>query len=613
MRIASILIFLSLACGVAHAEDAERSALTARLALEVAGAVKAGDKPTAWITVLGTRGQYRIDGADEHAVSLIVEGNAFPVKWETLPPDELLNVAKAIAGNNGARLMLAGEIALSTGKGDQATDLFAKARQSDPALADKLNALSAKAPKAPAAGTDAPTTPATPDSPANAPPGPPNPPGGKMIDAAIEEDTTSPLHLPDAGLQTRMWSAAKDNYLPRANILYARFTWKDWGLDGRGKIEHYKAWMAKKRYVAFRMYCNDDKELPDPSLPFVTVDGKTIPKYWDPKFVEAHKRFIQAVGKEIANNPYLAYVDIGGVGNSGGEWLVYPDDRYEAKPMLAQYGYTAEVKEKLVWELMKAYREAFPNVRLYLAGAGYSCVKDRAALNAYMIKNNIGVRSDGLCWKTVGDGDEWSARKSGSDKIWRDVPFQWEGSYTTMEWEKDGWSTEKTMEKAMDFGPISFCYADADKDALRFEGDPAKVKILDTAALKLGYRIAITHAKYYDTLRSGGTLQVELKLTNRGASKIYADRDLELSFLGADGKPVASVKVKPTPGTRDWEPGKELTVTLAPVVKSVPLGSWQLAIGMLDEDPRRPDSRLEMAMKKKAAGNRYILGNITVR
>jgi hypothetical protein len=182
-----------------------------------------------------------------------------------------------------------------------------------------------------------------------------------------------------------------------------------------------------------------------------------------------------------------------------------------------------------------------------------------------------------------------------------------------MEWEKDGWNTDETMKRALEFGPISFCYADADKDALRFEGDAAKVKILERTALKMAYRIVVTKASYYDSAGVGAKFDLNLIVVNRGVSKVYADRALEVSFLDAAGQVRGSAKAQPVPGTNLWLPGQEIPVTLQVVVpKSLPSGDYKLAIGMLDEDPRRPDTRIEMALKNKTPDNRYILGAIKV-
>ena len=182
-----------------------------------------------------------------------------------------------------------------------------------------------------------------------------------------EEDTTTPLALPDAGLQSRMWSAPRDNYVPRANVLYARFTWKDWGRLGRKKIGHFKGWMARKRYIGLRMYCNTVGDLPQGvNVPAHNAGRRHSPLYWSPQYMKAHRAFVQAVGKAMAADPYLAYVDIGGVGNTGGEWLVYPDDRWGARPSFLNAGYSAENRDRMLWAVIRMYREAFPHVRLYL-------------------------------------------------------------------------------------------------------------------------------------------------------------------------------------------------------------------------------------------------------
>ncbi|MCW8129304.1 MAG: DUF4832 domain-containing protein [Planctomycetota bacterium] len=574
-----------------------------QLAAQMAEALKAGEKPKVWAEVFGKKAEYPLKSADEKGFAVLVAGNAFGLEWAKLAPDDLVTVAKTFGAGHGKRLLTAAELAMALGQSDQALDLLAKVTEADPSLGDRVKAAAARIKDAPAAA------PASSGS-NEAAPGPAA--GGKMVTVTPEEDATTPLRLPDAGLQTRMWSAPQDNYLMRANILYARFTWKDWGLDGKQKTGHFKGWMDKKRYVAFRMYCNTAEDLPT-GVPTVTSEGKTIPAYWDPKFLEFHKKFVQGVAQEIGENPYLAYIDIGGVGNTGGEWLVYPDDRWGDKPVFDKVGYTEEAKDKLVWELMKMYREAFPHVRLYLACGGYGHCKDKAKLIEYMQQNNIGLRSDGLCWPSVDDADTWSVRKNGTHKLWENVPFQWEGSYSTMEWEKDGWKTDEIMKRALDFGPISFCYADADKDALRFEGDAAKVKILERTALKMGYRIAVAKASYYDTAAPGGTLELNLTLVNRGVSKIYADRNFEVALLDASGQVRGAASAKPMPSTRLWMPGQEIPVSLKVTLpKSVPSGEYKLAIAMLDEDPRRPNQALPMALKNGTAEHRYPLGSLKV-
>ncbi len=377
--------------------------------------------------------------------------------------------------------------------------------------------------------------------------------------------------------------------------------------------------MAQKRYVGFRMYCNSAADLPaGVDVPVVSAGGQTIPAYWDPKAIEAHRRFVQAVGMEIASKPYLSYVDIGGVGTTGGEWLIYPDDKWGDTPVFKDKGLTPEARDRLVWETVKMYREAFPHVRLYLACAAYgSYAKDKKALLEYMRRNNVGFRSDGLCGFSTDESDPWSTRKSNTHRLWLDAPFQWEGSYSTMEWEKDGkgWNTAKIMDRAMDFGPQSICYADKDGDALRFENDPAKKAILDKAGLKLGYRFAVLKASYCNKVSPGNTLAIQAVVANRGCSRTYAGREFEVSFLNGSGRPPGksmAVRVKPSPPCSLWLPGETPVSFRVPVPKDAFIGGFHLAIAMLDEDPRRPEHRIEMAMVEKTPENRYLLGKVYV-
>ena len=67
-----------------------------------------------------------------------------------------------------------------------------------------------------------------------------------------------------------------------------------------------------------------------------------------------------------ADSPYLAFVDIGGVGNTGGEWLSGP-----AGARSPGQGWTTSAYYSLVKTFVEMYRQAFPDTRLYIS---YECI-----------------------------------------------------------------------------------------------------------------------------------------------------------------------------------------------------------------------------------------------
>lgn len=566
-------------------------------------AVSAGEHPPFSARFMGQRIRGKVVECDDENLTLDLSVTKEQRAWKDLTTAEVVRLAESAAGDEKGVIVACYRVAAA--EGDDKTrdrlmekvnaeygDLLAELRKQVSAAPGGAAAADAGEGGAGMAATEA---------------------GENVEDASAkfvvitpEEDTERALKLPDAGLQSRMWSGPRANHVPRANILYARFTWKDWGRLGEKRISHYKGWMAQKRYISLRMYCNRPEDLPEGlDVPIAQDGGTRIPKYWSPEFIAAHREWCMAVGKELAADPYLTYVDIGGVGNTGGEWIIrgnYDD-------------FTPDAKDHMTWETIKMYREAFPHVRLYLAAeCPRRYVKDLNALYDYCKKNNIGFRLDGLCGVT-GSTNDW-ARRAGIADLWKNHPYQWEGAYATMEWERTNasWNTATVMENAMTYGPLSICYADADADAVRFENDETKRAILDKAALRLGYRFVIEKAAYRDAMRRGTTWSMQMVVANRGCAYCYADRDMELAFLNSAGQPLWALKAKPFPPTSQWAPDQQIQVLLRVMVpKGAPSGRYALTIAMMDEDPRRPDNRIDMAMKQKTPENRFILGGIIVR
>ena len=81
--------------------------------------------------------------------------------------------------------------------------------------------------------------------------------------------------------------------------------------------------------------------------------------------VEDHRRLVSFLAERMGDSPYLAYVDIGGVGNTGGEWFLSPEDPY------VRAGYDDEAHLELVRTFVTMYREAFPRTRLFIS---YDCI-----------------------------------------------------------------------------------------------------------------------------------------------------------------------------------------------------------------------------------------------
>lgn len=151
MHRALLVILVALASPFVCGAETDRAAATARLSEELGALIKGGEKPKAWVDVFGKKSDVAISAADAKALTVLVQGNPLSIAWDKISNDDLLSIAKAMAGENGARLLSAAEIALALRFDAQAGDLLAKAQTADPSLAPKIAALAAKIPSAPAA------------------------------------------------------------------------------------------------------------------------------------------------------------------------------------------------------------------------------------------------------------------------------------------------------------------------------------------------------------------------------------------------------------------------------------------------------------------------------
>ncbi|MCW8129303.1 MAG: heparinase II/III family protein [Planctomycetota bacterium] len=284
VRARLIPVFVLLACA-AHARAADAGVpadLLRRLAAQVAEAVKAGEKPKAWVDVLGRKSEVPLGGADEKFVTVLVQGNAFPLAWAKMRPEDIVSVARGSAGQHGERLLTAGEVAIALGLGEQASDLLAKAREADPKLAERIAALANKLPSAPP--PPAVPQPAAAAKPANEP-----------------KESASASALPPVKLEPGWWKniqVAVPKVFASHPRIYLRE--KPWGENGltldalraRAAKDPWKGWIPRftgdPDNLAMKFLLTGDKAAADkavaaiqskPSQAGDTDDGDTLEQY----------------------------------------------------------------------------------------------------------------------------------------------------------------------------------------------------------------------------------------------------------------------------------------------------------------------------------------------
>ncbi len=200
------------------------------------------------------------------------------------------------------------------------------------------------------------------------------PAGAQTVQARFEESDAF-ITNPDCGwvaynyedsYEVRSKLAGGGEPFAYASVVYTRQPREAWrdahgGFDDSAPVRLIQDWMDHRRDVAFRVYANRMDDLP-PSLraevdavPYgpadKTVDGIA---YWDEDYVADHRRLVDYLGQRFGASPYLAFVDVGGVGNTGGEWYLDPQEPF------ARAGLDDERYYGLVKTFVEMYRQAFP-------------------------------------------------------------------------------------------------------------------------------------------------------------------------------------------------------------------------------------------------------------
>jgi len=107
----------------------------------------------------------------------------------------------------------------------------------------------------------------------------------------------------------------------------------------------------------------------------------------------------------------------------------------------------------------------------------------------------------------------------------------------------------------------------------------------DEVQKNMGYRFDLEKVELTGTLNLGGTLNIDLWVTNNGYAKLYKERDVEIVFTRTDGSFSRGV-VLPNVNPTNWLPGQQATreSTTINIPSTWPPGRYELGLRLLDRD-----------------------------
>jgi len=103
---------------------------------------------------------------------------------------------------------------------------------------------------------------------------------------------------------------------------------------------------------------------------------------------------------------------------------------------------------------------------------------------------------------------------------------------------------------------------------------------METIRRNLGYRLVLKEASLPLTIRPGGTLSLNIRLSNDGFAAMYNPRPLYVVLLGGGKRFEAPVtNIDP----RRWVPGQEQTINVSLALPAtIPAGTYQVGLWLPD-------------------------------
>ena len=448
------------------------------------------------------------------------------------------------------------------------------------------------------------------------------------------------LPNPFKGFATRI---GFDNPEYETKLQYSRFTWrelepergvidwdyfeKDWGnIDSTGKrvafrimcvlpqgTDYYvrlfdygnKEGSMESRISAFLNNGEGHFDIPEwlidegvRMIPY-TIEGckggtALAPNFNDPKFLNAHRKFIAALGARYDNDPRIAWIDIGTYG-FWGEWHWLYGGRHVSLEA------TRETKKAI----LEHYFEAFPNTPKVITF-------DDKFGHRYVVEHGGGIRND--CLAGLFDGEDQNEVyleyvSSLNETAWKTGIINGEFCGNVKEFieatttrfdetykfiQKTHWSiiTFKLCQSGGDIRPVSEQHR----------------KNLDKLYKKLGYRFVLKEVEHNKEIELGDTLTITINVENKGVAPFYFKWPLVFYLIDSDGN--VALQQDLNVDIRNWLPGSHSVITNVPIPLKVPSKTYDVKLAI--QDPFKDEPGVMFANTNRDEVGRYLVSRLKI-
>lgn len=329
--------------------------------------------------------------------------------------------------------------------------------------------------------------------------------------------------------------------------------------------------------------------------------------YFDPAFPERVEAFVAKLGEAWDNDPRVAYVEMGIVG----EWGEHHD------PDLSTFWPPHDEPEHVdgrTWvpglekTLGDAFTKAFKNKKVMVR---YAYEFKDYDFGIYWDSWSIDEEIDRGYNAMLALGDRWKTQVIGGEITWNWGSLKTAG-YRSLE---DCLANEDTRNLVLEQIRNLHCNHLGGVTWADFKNEEfyRNASLVQKA---LGYRFVLDRAEYPAVIRNGKSWKAEFSVTNTGSSPFYYSWPVEISLLDPDSGRKVWRDVFDTDITQ-WMPGENYSIEAGRYLKSpricsvsgrfrtehIPSGKYILALSILDPAGNRPSLRF--------ANTNYLNGGYT--
>jgi hypothetical protein len=333
----------------------------------------------------------------------------------------------------------------------------------------------------------------------------------------------------------------------------------------------------------FRVMCqNVNMVIPS----WAIKQGIKAPYYDDPVFLKKQENLVKALGERYDGNPYIAFIDIGTVGQWG-EWHTEGNSDIKLP------------SDGNVKKIIDIYLQSFKKTPLVMliGGSGLQ----------YAIDNGTGWRAD--CWGDM--GTEWNHmgvrypqifKASNIDNAWKCGPVALETCWTIDKWFEEGWDIDYILSKALEWHTTSVNNGS-------YEVPKEWWPKIQEFEKKLGYRFALVEFTYPSSVKNGELMKYTMKWENSGVAPIYMQYPLAFNISSISDSTKRWIIVT-NEDIKHWMPGVTDINSELKMPDNIPSGKYEISVGLISQVTNKPV--ISLAIEGKGSEGWYKMGEILI-